>query len=491
MIKSVNLKSLTQASRSLKRDDFDAFLKHHEINLKSEEIDDTKSLVNALCSVKNATKVFENFYIGYKIPQISKEFDLLRFGENYVINIELKSESDEDKILNQLQRNEYYLSFLGKKVYNLTFVSSLGKFFLLSTTSSLKECDEHFVFNLLSEQSTTQHEVVDNLFDPSDYLVSPFNSPEKFLRGEYFLTNQQEDVKREIMKLLQGNETERFVSLTGAAGTGKTLLIYDIARKLAENQKKSTIIHCGSLNEGQHRLTEANFDIVSIRDYIRCEFDLCDLIIVDEAQRMKLNQLEDIITKVRSSKAWCIFSYDRVQTLAKWEETQNASSKISSLSSKKSFKLSEKIRTNKEISEFIKMLFDRKRNHKFTDSGNIEIIYFDDLNDAKRYLSSLDKERWETLRFTPSQYKEEFHESYSKSSASPSHKVIGQEFDGVAVAIDRHFSYNNDGELVYRGNAYYDPTKMLFQNITRSRKRLKIVIIENTEILKRCLNILN
>lgn len=39
----------------------------------------------------------DNFYFGYKIPQISKEFDLIRFGENYNVSIELKSQTTLDK----------------------------------------------------------------------------------------------------------------------------------------------------------------------------------------------------------------------------------------------------------------------------------------------------------------------------------------------------------------------------------------------------------
>lgn len=75
-------------------------------------------------------------------------------------------------------------------------------------------------------------------------------------------------------------------------------------------------------------------------------------------------------------------------------------------------------------------------------------------------------------------------------STETSHKVIGQEFDKVVVTIDKHFSYNENGQLVYRGSSYYHPVKMLFQNITRTRKKLNIVITGNSEIMDRCVNIL-
>jgi len=76
-------------------------------------------------------------------------------------------------------------------------------------------------------------------------------------------------------------------------------------------------------------------------------------------------------------------------------------------------------------------------------------------------------------------------------SSKTSHRVIGQEFDNVVITIDQFFSYNKDGELIYRGGSYYEPVKMLFQNITRTRKRLSVVIIDNSEILDRCISVLH
>lgn len=97
---------------------------------------------------------------------------------------------------------------------------------------------------------------------------------------------------------------------------------------------------------------------------------------------------------------------------------------------------------------------------------------------------------WELLRFTPSQYNNEYHEKYFKLRGQTSHQVIGQEFDGVAVVIDRWFSYDKNDDLIYSGAVYYDPVKMLFQNITRAKRRINLVIVNNEALLKRCTEIL-
>ena len=93
----------------------------------------------------------------------------------------------------------------------------------------------------------------DRLFLPSNYLISPFNSTEAFMDGNYFLTSAQEKVKEEM--LLELDETPfMFFCLSANAGTGKTLTMYDIAKSFIEKGKKVLIIHCGILNQGHEAL---------------------------------------------------------------------------------------------------------------------------------------------------------------------------------------------------------------------------------------------
>jgi len=321
-------------------------------------------------------------------------------------------------------------------------------------------------------------------------LVSPFNSTKKFLENKYFLTSQQEDIKSQITQALNGGNKYNFISVTGSAGTGKTLLIYDIVKELKKDKKKPLIIHCGYLNNGQHELNIHGWEIIPIKNSIYCELSKYDVVIVDEAQRIYSEQLTKIIDNIKSINGNCIFAYDKMQTLAKWEDQRGIDNKINNIGNIYKYKLSEKIRTNKEIATFIKSLFNKKRNFKQTKNRNIEFNYFKSLEEARNYINTLDALEWEVLRFTPSQYNNEHHEKYSDVSNKSSHNVIGQEFDSVAVTIDKYFSYDEDGNLVYTGNAYYYPVKMLFQNITRTRKKLNLIIIDNEEILGRCASIL-
>ncbi len=471
-------------------DSFESYMNYHAIDIKKSELEDLKILVDELYEIKTSICIFEGFYVGYKIPQIGKEFDLLRIGENFLINIELKSTSTEKKILKQLIRNKYYLSYLGKTIYNICYVSSSKAIYFLKNDGSLGGMALEELLDVLQTQEVEKIEDLDKLFNPSDYLVSPFNSTQKFLDSQYFLTHQQEDVKTQVLNTLNTSKAANFISIVGSAGTGKTLLVYDLSKELIKTGMKPLIIHCGYLNEGQEALKYRGWNIIPIKAYKTHDISSYDVVIIDEAQRIYPQQLDEIVTSISSGKGNCIFSYDKLQTLAKWEETRDIDGKINKISHLKVHKLSERIRTNKEIATFIKMLFNNTRNLTLSSNGNIEINYFYNLGDAKIYLESLDSDQWEVLRFTPSQYKSEHHEKYSNIYGKTSHKVIGQEFDGVAVTMDQYFTYDESGELNYHGRAYYYPVKMLFQNITRARKKVNLVIINNEEVLNRCVQIL-
>lgn len=87
--------------------------------VKESEENDLKELVMGLCKVCGTYDfdLFDHFYYNYNIEQISKEFDLLRFGENYIINIELKRKSTIEKMQKQLLKNYYYLEAITENIH--------------------------------------------------------------------------------------------------------------------------------------------------------------------------------------------------------------------------------------------------------------------------------------------------------------------------------------------------------------------------------------
>lgn len=493
ILRPINLLSLVDAHNDLSSSVFKLYLNNYNIEIKENELEDLASLVSVLQDCSQELEIFDQFYIGFAIDQISKEFDLLRFGETSIVNIELKSEQTGERIKNQLSKNKYYLSFLEKKVLSFTYVVEDNKLFYLDESENLNEVEFSFLVSILTEQKAADIGNIHKLFDPSNYLVSPFNSTKSFMDDLYFLTNHQENIKKEIIKLTS-RSGPCFISIEGSAGTGKTLLTYDIAKECINNSKNVLIFHCGALNDGHNKLLkDYSWIIAPIKDYNSHNFSNYDLVVVDEAQRLYQGQLEAIIRKIKNSNATCIFSYDSQQCLASREINRKIPQRITNQVSPKPFKLTEKIRTNKEIASFIKNLFDLSKRNPTQKYSNITIQYFSNAYDASEYMKILQDLGWKAINFTPSMYQRYPYDRYQSWYNDTAHKVIGQEYDNVIAVLDEHFYYNESGKLGTKGydqNPYYHPTKMLFQIVTRARKRLSIILINNEDVLNKCLNIL-
>jgi len=89
--------------------------------IQEREIESLRILVDWLIESGIDIEALDGFYYSYKIPQIGKEFDLLKFKDSACLNIELKSEPvSEEKIRKQLLQNRHYLSHLDLELYNFT-----------------------------------------------------------------------------------------------------------------------------------------------------------------------------------------------------------------------------------------------------------------------------------------------------------------------------------------------------------------------------------
>ena len=84
-MKHINVISLIQAYDTLEYEEYKKLLNYHNIEVKDKEVDDLKSLITILNNREGIQSIFNQFYVGYKIPQISKEFDLLRFGKDSIM----------------------------------------------------------------------------------------------------------------------------------------------------------------------------------------------------------------------------------------------------------------------------------------------------------------------------------------------------------------------------------------------------------------------
>ena len=156
------------------------------------------------------------FFYSFQIPRLGKEFDLLQIREDQIVNVELKSGAVSDEALRkQLIQNRYYLAVQGKTIRSYTYISSQNRLVRLTNHDRIVDADWEQLCADLRDGGKDYEGDVEELFQAELYLISPLTEPERFLNKEYFLTAQQRDIERQILKKIRG------VLVYGTSGDGK------------------------------------------------------------------------------------------------------------------------------------------------------------------------------------------------------------------------------------------------------------------------------
>lgn len=496
-MKSVNIQSLLTTRACVPHEVFDqytSYLYDTTSPLKPHEWETLTALRDLLGD--EMAVCLDGFYIGYRIPQVGKEFDLLQIGTNalgeaYILNIELKQVSTQERILAQLLRNDYYLRFAARRVYLYSFDESLEQLYRLEDEQLIPLDGVGELKELLRNSRADKAIELDDLFEPANYLISPFSTVERFVHESYFLTQQQEEIKRRIGLFLEDDEATR-ASILGGAGTGKTLLTYDLVHSLMQLGRRVLLLHCGALNDGQRRLRDEYG--WHIREARQLSLDY-EIIVIDEAQRLGLPEWE----RLQDFEGKCIYSLDPKQCFRREELETDMPRRIEDLVGAYSYELTGRIRTNRVLSDFVRQLFDRTKNFQLKHLPQVEVHYFTSSRDVRQFARHMAASGWIVPAYTPSrsgasgyyQYEEYFEASPSLTA----HSVAGQEYDRVFVVIDQSFYYDGEsGELRTRGAGLpkdYLLERMLYQIITRARTALCLVILDNPLLLSRCMDILD
>ena len=497
MTRPINIYSI---SRIHDESSFSVVEKHHsqkeeEKRIQYHEIESLRIFVDNLIRQGMEIKSFDGFFYGFCIPQIGKEFDLLKISDKYIINIELKSTSvDNEQILAQLLKNRHYLNHLGKRLSLYSIVTDKMLCYKLSLNNELVEVNLHDIIVSLKAVEDEYITKIDNLFKASQYLVSPLNTPTKFIQGEYFLTQAQEQIKKELLKLIDVAFLDARFHLTGKPGTGKTLLLYDIAKTLSKNGS-TVIIHCGKLVDGQRKIGREveNLDVVSVGQLKYDYFDLSKyrFILVDETHRIYENQFDKICGSVKGNAQICIFSSDPEQVLSSAEKRRDIVGKIKELDLQKEFILSEKIRTNKEINSFILNMKNLKHKPKTAmNYSKVELNYANTTQEAQNLLEYYRGKGFVFINYSKSNYETSPYAAYNEDFDT--HHVIGQEFDKVVMLMDNSFYYNEEGELqgVPHPNPDYLYPNLFYQGVTRVREELAIIIVNTPELFEKITSII-
>ena len=430
----------------------------------------------------------KNFLYGYVVPQLSKEFDLLKVSSDKCVDIELKSEPVPiSKIKKQLVQNRHYLNIISSNIFLFTYVSSNNTLYTL-TNGEVEEVS----FDILKATLEFEGEQIDldNVFTPSNILVSPLNNPDKFIEGKYLLTDHQQVIKDRILDYIKDVGDERFFGLTGSAGTGKTLLIYDIAKELSST-KKVLMVHSGIKCRGHYHISRClpNLKIIEAKELRFREIKDVDLIIIDEAHRLYESLYDKVVRWTKRAKSICVFSLDSSQKMSISENKRNTDENIKTICGENIAELTGKIRTNKNISLFIRCLLDLSKYQKNYEFKDVNVLFEPNEKKASDLAQKIKNELGYTyISYTPSSYSREL--DYQNHGVN-THEVIGQEYDEVVMILNHHFYY--DGNILNatnHPNPDYLFVKLLSQGLTRARSKI-CLIVTTEDLLNRVLSLFN
>lgn len=423
------------------------------LKMREWELESMKALVRELEVHMQDVHALRFFY-SFQVPRLGKEFDLLQIKNDQIVNIELKSGKVSDEaVRKQLLQNRYYLSVQGKMIQSYTYISSQERLVRLNNHDHIVEADWDQLCLALQRQSKDYEGDIEDLFQAEMYLFSPVTEPERFLNKEYFLTSQQKDIERRILDKIRKVKYGYFW-FSGLPGTGKTLLLYDIAMKLSVHQKVC-MIHCGETGKEWKILHDRLLRIAFLSD---SQLEECpDLkeysaILVDEAHLLTEEKLHVILEL--SEKHPVIFSSDDEDMISDEEMDRTMIREIEHLPDIQSFHLTNRIRTNAELSSFIQNMMHLPEKRTVRYYPHIQVVYANDEEEAEILLKGYQ------------------------------HQLV--------FIIDERYYYDEKGYLREQRQKQQKPTavRMLFHRLNEAREEFAIIVKRNEAVYEVLLELL-
>lgn len=472
---------------------FNDSINYYGWGLRENEYYDFNELIKIL--KKETNRDFLGWFLGVNINLVP-DFDAVKFYEKSAVIFELKASGRTEAFDNAkitFEKQNKILKSLGiETIYDFLFVEEEKEIFKFKN-NVLKKIEPEKVIEVLEKFDGESKNILENL-EPKSFLVNPFENTDKFFRGEYFLNTNQQRVVENI------KQKKGLVAVSGTAGTGKTLIAYDLIREWDKN-KKIIFIFTGDIRDEHKKIEEKLFNtkFVSIKNFNKSEnldnLDEYDVVIIDEAQRMRSNQRRIFFPYFQNNKdseKVILTLFDSRQSLGPKEldiAFENAIQNLVSI-----FTLKNNVRSNKFVSGFIDWIF--KINNEPNDQTikndlkkYVDIQYFDNAESSKEWIESKQEEGYSFLTPTEANYGYSSSEKFSTFSGKKNvHKVIGSETEKVVTYLDENFYYDDKNNLLDRNNEYYYLNHALFVNLSRAQSRISLAVINNSEIYKKIMS---
>ena len=478
-----NLKALLAASES--SEIFDSYKRINGMStIANHELNDILEVSKRIVSLAQTKEQLFGYIFDKSVTvAFTEQFDILRFSENSILDIELKSGTKPlPEILDQLVRHHYLLSCVSeeREIYLFTYVSESNILYEL-VDGDLKESSFDRMVSLISTNYIEEDSL--SVLKPDDFIISPYSDIERFNKFKYFLNTEQ---RKFVTSRLENINSPYHCMLKGGAGTGKSLVLFDLAKKLTSSWKKVLFIFCSLLNEFRVIDSNVTFKFVDIKhsNIRNIKENEYDFIILDESQRLYKSQFDDLF----KTGSVLVFGVDKAQTLRFEEDDVDVEGVLDKSFLKENiFDLKDKVRTDVSLSTFILKFFNKSTNGlQPIDFPKVNAVYFSDKKEAIRFIRNLKT----VENYTPievAEYRAKTTNNLNNEKiyeySLDGFKVIGREYDNVVIPLDSRVSYVNN-RLVFYPNGYfpYKSISGLFQALTRVRKNLMFVVLNNPTI---------
>lgn len=434
--------------------------------------------------------ILDGFYFSYTIEHIGKEFDLLKFSKDsrYVLNVELKSEKiEEERIRKQLEQNRYYLSHVADTIYSFTYVMETDEIYTLGADDRFEKSTMDVLADIFALDNLSEYlpEGIEKCFRAAEYLISPIAEPDKFIQGKYFLTNQQFDFRKRILSFLQKRETSGgnapMISISGIAGTGKTLLLLSLAMDLSK-QDRVLFIHSGPLRKGHVELDRqlAQIDITSSEDAVDDGLPgRYGYVLIDEADHLERDALDRLLAICRQMDTPMVMAYDPHRLLAEYgERAGNAklpeTAELIEKNSAMSLAFTGNIRINRPVYSFLRSMLHLTEYPVRMDYSCIDVLYANDRKERSLIEHSFIKMGYVLVS--------------TGSQDGSVDDIIAREYDKVIMHLDETYYYDDTMHLRVREKEE-EALRLLYEGLSRTRDNLCLLITGNRDLFLRIMSI--
>lgn len=429
-----------------------------------------KNDIESLLKISQEINSKNGFNVSYNIERLDKEFDLIKYGNDTLVNIELKLSSRD---ISQCENNYKIL----KKYYNKEIIHVFC--YEENKNKLLKYNDELKVFDEVSFKELNN--ILDIIVKPRIINInfnvsSVYINPDYYLKNNYSLSSGQQTTKDKII-----NSSEKMILVSGRAGTGKTLLALDLYNYYINSNNTVIYLAPFKVNNLVSSELKKRVKMTTVKSFLEfaCE-DKYDIAIIDEAQRLKKEDIKGLNKKIK----------DKIIMLGDINQAIDYEQGFKEEYEKKNcvkFNIKQIIRTDDTFDYFARKMLNKSTQgikNKKIDLSKIKIYMSDDVSipslseytylepaQSIIYTSCLDKCEKRTCKLI----------SDTCSTNKTTYDVIGQEYSKVVIHFCEGYFINAENKICGRPSICYGYLEnQIYTIITRTVDELIIIVDDIT-----------